>query len=79
VEGTTDMTASERWHELLTTRYICEVCLTRYYQSHWKCPACRQIGCVRPLVSMLLTVARNDQELREMMARGQTVTPDEVN
>jgi hypothetical protein len=70
VEATADITATERWHELLPTRYICEVCLTRFFQPHRKCPACQQIGYVRPLVSMLLTAARDDQELREMMARG---------
>jgi len=83
VAGTTDITppaplsASERWHELLTTRYICEICLTRFFQPHAKCPACQQIGYVRPLVSILLTVAHNDLELREMMARGQRVLPEE--
>jgi hypothetical protein len=65
------------WHELLSTRYVCEICLTRYFTPRCKCPACQRIGHVRPLVSMLLTLARDDEDLRSMIAQGQTVlVPD---
>jgi hypothetical protein len=45
MESTTD---SERWHELLTTRYVCAICLTRFFcaapvlsgvPSVWVCAA----------------------------------------
>ena len=75
VAGTADISATERWHELLSTRYVCEICLTRYFRPHAKCPACHQLGHIRPLVSILLSVARSDAELREMLAHGQTVPP----
>ena len=75
MESTTN---SERWHELLTTRYVCEICLTRYFVQHHICPACHRIGYIRPLVSMLLSVAHDDEDLRNMIARGQMVTPEEA-
>ena len=67
------LTAHDRWHELLSTRYVCEVCLTRYFRPHHTCPACHRIGYIRPLVSMLLTVAHDDEDLRNMIAAGQMV------
>jgi hypothetical protein len=63
------------WHELLTSRYVCEICLTRYFSPHYCCPACHQFGRIRPLVSMLLDVADNEEELRTMIAQGQTFEP----
>ena len=65
--------ADERWHELLTTRFVCEVCLTRYFVQHRRCPACNRFGHIRPLVSLLSTIAHDDEELRQMIAGGQTV------
>ncbi len=64
---------SERWHDLLTTRYVCEICLTRFFVQHRCCPACHRFGYVRPLVSMLLTAAEDNEDLRKMMAAGQRV------
>ena len=70
-----DTTASERWHTLLNSRYVCEICLTRFFVPYHACPACHQVGCIRPLVSGLSMYARNEQELRDMIARGQTLPP----
>ncbi len=67
------LTQQDRWHDLLTTRYVCEICLTRYFVSHDLCPACHRFGHVRPLVSMLMTIARDDEDLRNMIAQGQSV------
>lgn len=63
----------DRWHELLNTRYVCELCLTRYFVPYYTCPACHQIGYIRPLISGLAGYARNDEELREIITRGQTL------
>jgi hypothetical protein len=71
--GTEDLTTQERWHSLLTTRYVCEICLTRFFVPHDCCPACHRFGYIRPLVSMLMTIARDDEELRAMIAQGQSV------
>ena len=63
----------ERWHELLTTRYVCEICLTRYFVPHRRCPACNRFGHIRPLVSLLSTIAMDDEDLRRMIAQGQNI------
>jgi hypothetical protein len=39
----------DRWHELLTTRYVCDVCLTRFFVPYRRCPACRRFGQIRAL------------------------------
>ena len=71
-------TPHDQWHELLSTRYVCEICLTRYFSLRRKCPACHHIGYIRPLVSMLLTLAHDDEDLRSMIAQGQCVlAPDQ--
>jgi hypothetical protein len=57
---------------------VCEICLTRYFVPHHICPACHRIGHIRPLVSMLLSVAHDDEDLRNMIARGQMVTAEEA-
>jgi hypothetical protein len=75
MESTTD---SQRWHELLTTRCVCEICLTRFFVQHHMCPACHRIGHIRPLVSMLLSVAQDDEDLRNLIAHGQAVAPNEA-
>jgi len=62
----------DRWHELLSNRYVCEVCLTRYFSPHRRCLACHQFGRIRPLASMLLSIADDEAELREMILQGQT-------
>ena len=64
----------ERWHRLLTTRYVCDFCLTRFFAPYRVCPACHQPGRVHRLNELLYTVADNDQELRDMMARGGSPT-----
>jgi hypothetical protein len=66
---------SDRWHELLTTRYVCEICLTRFFVPYRRCPACDRFGHIRPLVSLLSTIAHDDEELRQMIAQGQTAVP----
>jgi hypothetical protein len=71
----TAITHSDRWHELLSTRFVCESCLTRYFVLHRCCPACHRFGTVRPLVSMLLSLAYDDEDLRTMIAQGQTLAP----
>ena len=68
--GTADILPRERWHRLLTTRYICQVCLTRYFRLRSKCPACRQIGSICRLDNKLLTLAHTDTELRQLLAKG---------
>jgi hypothetical protein len=72
------LVASDRWHDLLSTRFVCEACLTRYFSPRHKCPACQRIGYIRPLVAMLLTLAHDDQDLRSMIAQGQTVLDPEM-
>jgi hypothetical protein len=74
MESPAHIVASDRWHKLLTTRYICQVCLTRYFQPYKRCPACRQIGHVRPLLSSTLQEARTDREWRELVVRGPRVS-----
>ena len=67
----------DRWHDLLTTRYVCEVCLTRYFGPRRRCAACNRFGHVRPLVSLLMTIARDEEDLRQMIARGQMIDTEE--
>jgi len=31
------VTQEDRWHELLTSRYVCEICLTRYFGPRHRC------------------------------------------
>jgi hypothetical protein len=40
---------------------------------HDLCPACHRFGQIRPLVSMLMSIARDNEDLRNMIAQGQTV------
>ena len=68
-----EINAHERWHEMLSTRYVCEVCLTRYFSPRRRCTACNRFGHVRPLVSLLMSIARDDEDLRQMIARGQMI------
>ena len=72
------LVTSDPWHELLSTRYVCEVCLTRYFIPHRLCPACHRLGRIRPLVSMLLDLAHDDEDLRNMIAQGQSVLAPEM-
>jgi hypothetical protein len=62
---------AERWHELLSTRYVCEACLTRYFMKYRKCKACGAVGRIRSLSVSLLDLADDDGELRAMIANGQ--------
>jgi hypothetical protein len=64
---------SDAWHDLLTTRYVCEVCLTRYFTPRRRCPACNRFGHIRPLVSLLMTIARDDEDLRRIISQGQMI------
>lgn len=64
-----------QYHELLTTRYVCEACLTRYFVPYHKCIACGEIGRIRVLANSLFELADNDQELRTMIAAGQQFVP----
>ena len=66
----------DRWHDLLTSRFVCENCLTRFFVPYENCPACHRIGRIRPLVTMLQGIARNEEDLRRMIARGQQVRAD---
>ena len=70
---------ADRWHELLNSRFVCEACLTRYFQPYRQCPACHQFDAIRPLVNLLLTTAGSDNELRAMIARGQRVAGAQRN
>jgi hypothetical protein len=63
--------AAERWHELLTSRFVCEACLTRYFMKYRRCKACGEIGRVRSLTASLFDLADDDGELRDMIANGQ--------
>ena len=60
-----------RWHNLLTSRYVCEACTTRLYSAYPVCPACHKAGTIRPLYSSLRRFARSDDEYREMIMAGQ--------
>lgn len=64
---------ADRWHTLLNSRYVCELCLTRFFVRYRTCPACHQIGYVRPLISGLSEYARSEEELRQIITRGQTL------
>jgi hypothetical protein len=66
------------YHELLTSRFVCEACLTRYFMKYLLCPACHQRGRMRPLTSSLFDIAADDRELREIIARGQRVVEDQM-
>ncbi len=78
-EGSRDKGAKivsiDAYHELLTSRYVCENCLTRYFVQHRQCAACKQFGRIRPLQTHLQKLADNDAELRKMIARGQYFVP----
>jgi hypothetical protein len=63
----------DRWHDLLNSRYVCELCLTRFFVNYHTCPACHQIGYVRPLIAGLSGYARSDEELRQIISHGQTL------
>ena len=65
----------DAYHELLTSRYVCENCLTRYFVSYRQCAACKQFGRIRPLQQHLRLLANNDAELRKMIAAGQYFVP----
>jgi hypothetical protein len=65
--------ALERWHEMLTSRYVCEACMTRYFMTYRKCKACGKVGRIRRLTTSLFELADNDAELREMIANGQRI------
>ena len=71
------VTQEDRWHELFTSRYVCEICLTRYFGPRHRCLACNRFGHIRPLVSLLMTIAHDDEELRNMIAQGQNVLGQE--
>lgn len=64
-------TPTDRWHHLLTTRFVCEICLTRFFVLYRRCPACHRAGRIRPLKTALLSKAQSDEELRNMIAGGQ--------
>ena len=57
------------WHDLLTTRYVCEICLTRYFKSYRCCPACHRFGRIR-VVNGLWGVGPEVQDV--VAAPGQT-------
>jgi drug/metabolite transporter (DMT)-like permease len=65
----------DAYHELLTSRYVCESCLTRYFAPRRFCAACKQFGRIRPLQTHLQKLADNDADLRKMIARGQYFIP----
>jgi hypothetical protein len=58
----------DRWHELLTTRYVCEACFTRFFVPYDRCPACCRVGRIRPLASLFSTIARDQDELHQLIA-----------
>ena len=61
----------DRWHELLTHRYVCENCLTRYFMSYRRCKACGAIGRIHLLTVGLFDLADSEMELRNIIAHGQ--------
>ena len=65
----------DAYHELLTTRYVCEACLTRYFVCYPKCAACGQLNRIVPLTMSLYPLARSDEEVREIIAAGQRMPP----
>ena len=68
---------SSNYHLLLSSRFVCENCLTRFFTPHAQCPACLVWDRIRPLTESLIDVADNDEELRNIIARGQQVLPAE--
>lgn len=71
----------DRWHDLLSNRFVCEVCLTRYFSRYHRCRACGAAGHIVPLGNFLSAYARTDQELRDLIAGGQRLidTSDEAH
>ena len=63
----------DHWHELLSNRYVCEICMTRYFTPQRRCRACGLGDHVVPLGQFLNAYARNEQELREIIAAGQNI------
>ena len=61
----------DRWHDLLTNRYVCEACTTRLYSPYPVCPACQRPGHVRPLYAYLHDYANSDDEYRDLILAGQ--------
>ena len=60
---------ADRWHELLTTRYVCQICLTRFFVHYRRCPACHRVDCIRWLDPELISRAKDDGTLRALIAR----------
>ena len=58
----------DRWHELLSTRYVCEMCLTRYFVPYEFCKACRTEGRIVPLIKNIELWATDDEQLRDIIA-----------
>lgn len=67
----------DQWHGLLTNRYVCEGCLTRFFTRYDQCPACHRWGRVTALYPSLYAIAQNDEQLRDLIAGGQRV-PTEI-
>ena len=68
----------ERWHELLSNRYVCEACLTRYFMKYRRCKACGIVGRIRPLTAGLFELADSETELREIIAHGQVLLTEDA-
>jgi len=61
----------DHYHRLLSTRYVCKVCLTRYFSPYGWCRACRQRDCIVALDPSLADRAQSDTQLRAMI-RGES-------
>ncbi|HVS72073.1 MAG TPA: hypothetical protein VHQ47_12530 [Phycisphaerae bacterium] len=48
--------------------------MTHFFSPHDRCPACHEWGQVRRLTNSLFELADSEEELREMIARGQRLT-----
>ena len=57
----------DRYHRLLSTRYVCQICLTRYFTPYTWCRACRQRDCIIPLDPSLPDRATSDTQLRALI------------
>ena len=69
---------TERWHLLLNSRYVCDICLTRFFIRHRRCPACHRFSSIHPLNPKLSRIARSEEQLRSMMAQSQTSKPPQI-
>lgn len=66
----------DAYHTLLSNRFVCEACLTRFFKRYGRCPACDKIGQVHPLRNSLYIIARSHTELCDLISSGQNISQE---